>query len=109
MRVQHATDLRARLMYGAVNHKTGWIDREGTVMQFAAFHVDLDETGGRDFLEHHPIGIDQELVRVAGHGSGKLGTDMGEHQVAPAVKGNQAVAGSKIAPQRPFLRADGVF
>ena len=75
-------------------------------MQLVALHVDADQAGGGDLVEHQAIGVDEELVLAAAHRLGQLGGDVGEDEVAPSVQGHQAVAGGKVAPQLPFFGAD---
>ncbi|MCY1463199.1 hypothetical protein D9M71_810600 [compost metagenome] len=52
-------------------------------------------------MEHQPIGVDQEIF-----GARYLGRDMGEHQVIPAMQGDQAVAGGQVHAGLPLLGRD---
>jgi hypothetical protein len=84
---------------GAVDDEARGVDRKGRVVQLLTLLVDLDQAGGRDFVEEHAVRIDQELVWRARDPRG----DMGEHEVLPAEARHQAIAGGEIHPDRPFL------
>ena len=95
--VQHAADIVAHLVHGAVNGVTGRVDVERAVHQLVARQVDLDQARRRDFVEHQAIGVDQEIFRTR-----YLGRDMGEDQIIPAIEGDQPVAGGEVDACTPF-------
>jgi len=64
--------------------------------------IDFDETAGSDLVEHQPIGVDEEVVLRPGN----AGADMSEDQIAPAIQGDQPVAGGEVLAELPFLLAD---
>jgi hypothetical protein len=64
--------------------------------------VDLHQRRRGDLVEHQPVRVDQEVVL----GTRDARADVREDQVAPAVGGDEAVAGGKVDPQLPFLGAD---
>ena len=43
-------------------------------------------------MEHHPVGVDQEVVL----GTGDARREVGEDQVVPAVVGDEAIAGGEV-------------
>ena len=63
MRMQHAGDIRPRLVDGAVNHITGDIDAIIGVRldDDIAFDIDLHQARRRDFLVQKPVKVDQEM------------------------------------------------
>jgi hypothetical protein len=74
----------------------------GDVQDDAAVDVDLDQARGRDLLEQHPVGIDEEMVLRARDARG----DVREHQVVPAEHRDQAVRGREVHALLPFLGRD---
>ena len=85
--------------------ETSGIDRKRRIEQLVALLVDLDQAAGGDFIEHQPVGVDEEVVL----GAGDAHADVGEHQVTPAVQRHQTVAGGEIDAQLPLFGADLVF
>ena len=96
--VQYTTGIMAHLMHRAMDGETRRVDFIGRVHDLVALQVDLDQIGGGHFLEHQPIGVDQEVL-----GTGNLGRHVGEDHVIPAMHRDQAVAGGQIHPGLPFL------
>src|SRR6056297_2130864 len=97
--MHYAGGILTNRMDGAVNGETGRVDVELVRVDLVPFLVDAYQAGGRDFLEHHAVRIDQEMVLVTGNPQG----NMREDQIVPAVEGNQAVGGGKINAQLPFF------
>ena len=56
-------------------------------------------------MEQKPIGVDQEMMLVAGDAGGQVGKD----KIIPAVQGNEPVGGGEIHAQLPFFGADAAF
>ena len=100
--VQHAARVFTPLVNAAVNDETRRVDGVGRVAELVAVLVDLDQAGGRDFVKHHAVGVDQKMV----FGAGNAGADVGEHQVAPAIRCHQPIAGGQVAAQLPFFGAN---
>ena len=107
--VQYTTGIGPRLVHRAVDHKARRIDRKGAVVQLVALHVHLDQAGRGDFVKHQAIGIDQKLMVLTRDRLGQLGADVGEHQIAPAVKRHQPVTRGQVQPQLPFIGVNAVF
>ena len=104
--MQHAFGVLACGVDRAVNDKPGRVDGVGIVgVELHALAVDLDQAGGGDFLEHHAVGVDQELVI----GAGNLGGDMGEDQIVPVVQRDQPVAGGEIDAGLPLFGGNLIF
>ena len=108
--VQHTTCIMPRFMHGAVNDKAGRVNRERRVNHLVALVVHLDQAGGRDFIKHQAIGVDEKVVRPrTRHRFGQLGADVGKDQIAPAVQRHQPVASGQVAAQLPFFGSHDVF
>src|SRR5213080_3605413 len=97
--MHYAERIFARGMYGAVNRKTGWIDGVRRVHCLVAVRIDLHQTRGSDFIEHHPIRIEQKMMLSPRHAR----RDMREDQIIPTVKRDQAIRRGKIDARLPFL------
>ena len=109
MGVQHATGIGPRLVHRAVDHKARRVDRKGAVVQLVALHVHLHQAGCGDLVKHQAVGVDQKLVVLTRHRFRQLGADVGEHQIAPAVKRHQAVTRGQVQPQLPFVGVNAFF
>ncbi|MNT08245.1 hypothetical protein D3C72_1429810 [compost metagenome] len=104
MRVHHAADFGARLVHGAVDDEAGRVDVIRRFQHGLPFVVDLDQARRRDLVEHHAVGVDQELVRRIGHAR----RDMREDQVVPAEVGHQPVGRGKVDAHLPFRVGNAV-
>ncbi|MNI58857.1 hypothetical protein D3C73_1139880 [compost metagenome] len=78
MRVQHAHRVLAGRMDTAMNGEAGGVDVVFRIHHLVAVQVDLDQAGRGDLVEHHAVGVDQEML-----GAGHLGGDVREDQVIP--------------------------
>src|SRR4029078_8565070 len=67
---------------------------------FTALRIHLDEIGGADLIEHHAVWGDQEMMFGARAARG----DMGEDQIVPPEKRDEAIARGQGEAPRPFLR-----
>ena len=105
VRVQHTTRIFTHLMHAAVNRETSRVYGKGRFAQFVATLVDFDQAGRGDFIKHQAIRVDQKVMFWPRNAR----ADVGEHQVAPAVGGDQAVTGGQVNAELPFFRADFVF
>ena len=63
-----------------------------------AVDADLDQRRGGDLLEHHVIGVDQEMML----GPRDPRRQMGEDQIVPAVQRHQPIGGGKVDPRLPL-------
>ena len=61
MRVQHALHLGTAVVDGAVDDEAGRVDVVLGLHQRPALVIDLDQAGGRDLVEQHAVGVDQEV------------------------------------------------
>ena len=107
--VHHAMRIVPYRVDGAVDGEAGGVHREFRGQEFVAVHVDFHQAGRGDFIEHQTVGVDQELRLAARDAVGQAQADVGEHQIAPAVHGHQAVGGGELAAQRPFFFAHQFF
>jgi len=89
-------------MDGAVNGETGRVDVEIVWIDLVAFLINAHQAGSRNFLEHHSVGVDQEMMLVTGNSH----REMGEDKVVPAVESNQSVGGGKVNAKLPLLLTD---
>jgi hypothetical protein len=105
MGVQHAMDIRAGLVHGAVDNEAGRVDGEGRVDHLVAMLVHFHQRRRGDLVVHQPVRVDQEVVL----GTGSPRADVREHEVAPAIQGDQPIAGRKVHAQLPFIGADELF
>jgi hypothetical protein len=87
-------------VHGAVDREAGWIDVVRRLGNLAAVEVDLDQRRRGDFLEHHAVRVDQEMVLRAGHAR----RDVGKHQVIPSEQRSETVRGREIDSRFPFGR-----
>jgi hypothetical protein len=102
MRVQYTGRIVAYRVHRAVDDKPRRIHWEWRLHQLVALLVNFDQAAGGDFIKHHPVGVDQEVVVWAG----KAGTDVGKDQVAPTIRSNQAIARCQVHPQLPLFGAN---
>ncbi len=103
--VHDAGGIVAHRVDGAVDGETGRVDVVIAVVELVTFLIHPHQAGGGDLVEHHAVGVDQEMMLVAGDAGGKVGKD----KIIPAVQGNEPVGGGEIHAQLPFFGADGVF
>src|SRR5262245_40397372 len=80
MRMHDAESVFARGVNGAVNRESGRVDVIWSLHQDLTVEVDFDQARGGYLVEHHAVGIDQELVA----GSRDAGGNMGEDQIVPS-------------------------
>src|SRR4051812_25483513 len=104
--VQHAFDLRPRLVDRAVDHVAGLVDAVVGVGlgDDLALDVDLDQARRGDLLIKETIEIDQQVF-----GAGNARRDVVVDQVGHLVLIDQPVAGGELDPSLPFLRRNLVF
>ncbi len=99
--VQHACDLRPRLVDRAVDHVAGLVDAVVGVglPDDLALDVDLHQARGGDLLVEQAVEIDQQVILGAGNARGDVVVD----QVGHPVRVDQPVAGGEIdaAPAIP--------
>ena len=100
--VQHTACVLAHGVDATVDGEACGVDGEGRVAELVAVLVDLDQAAGGDFVKHQAIGVDQKMML----GAGDARRHMREDQVAPAIGGHQAVAGSEVNAKLPFFGAD---
>ena len=89
MGVHHAVGIVTHGVDGAVDGEARRVDIEVTVIELVAGLVYAHQAGSGDLVEHHAVGVDQEVVLVAGD----AGRQVGKDQVVPAVQGDQPVGG----------------
>jgi hypothetical protein len=101
MGVQHAGDVRPRLVDRAVDHVTRFVDAVVGVRlpDDRALEVDLHQARGRDLLVQHTVEVDQQVVLAAGNARGDVIVD----EVGHCVLVDQAITGGKINARLPFL------
>jgi hypothetical protein len=101
--VDHAVDVMARLVHGAVDHEAGQVDAVAgaRIQHQLAVEVDLDQARGGDFLVGVAVGVDEEVAVLARHAPGYVVVD----EVVHAEQRDQAVAGRDVHAHLPFLRA----
>src|SRR5215469_15197126 len=80
MGMHDAKGVFARGVDGAMNGESRRVDVVWSLHQDFSVEVYLDETGGRDLVEHHAVWIDQKLVL----GPGEAGGNVSENQVVPS-------------------------
>jgi hypothetical protein len=100
--VQYALDIVTRAVNGAVNGEARRIDRPGAVAHFVSLHVDFDQAGSGDLIEHHAVGIDEKVE----FGSRHAGGDVGEDQVIPMEMRDQPIGGSQVDANCPLFRRE---
>ena len=91
VKVHDAAGVLARLVDGRMDGEAAGLMLIRSRVSFAV-EVDLDQARRRDLLEHHPVGIDQEVMVRARHARRNVGVD----EVVPAVQGDEAIAGGEI-------------
>lgn len=82
-----------------MNGEPGRIDVEIFRIDLVAVLVDAHQAGSRNFLEHHAVGVDQEMMLLTGNPRGEVGED----EVVPAVESNQAIGGGQVNAKLPLL------
>ena len=99
--VQHAGNVRPRLVDRAVDHIAGVVDAVVGVglADDVAVDIDLDQARRGDLLVEQPVEIDQQVL-----GAGNARRDVVVDQVGHAVGIDQPVAGREIDPGLPLLR-----
>ena len=75
--------------------RVDWVRRRADRI---ALHVDLDQRGGGDLLEHHVIGVDEEMVFRPRYARRQVRED----QIVPAVQRHQPVGGGQIDARLPL-------
>ncbi|KAG0923630.1 hypothetical protein G6F31_019432 [Rhizopus arrhizus] len=86
-----------------MDHIAGRIDAVtgGRRAEDIAGQIDLDQAGRGDFVIHHAVGVDQQVIVRAGDARGDMVVD----QVAHSEVRHQPVAGGQLDAGVPFLRA----
>ena len=101
MGVQHAGDVRARLVDRTVDHVARFVDAV-VGLRFPndlALDIDFGEARCRDFLVEHAVKVDQQVVLAARDARGDVVVD----QVGHGILVEQAIAGGEIDARLPFL------
>jgi hypothetical protein len=101
VRMEDALDVLTPGVYGAVDYESGTVDWQRRLAHLLALLVHEDKRRGGDLLEEQTVGIDEEVMLRPG----KAGTDVREHEVGPAVAGNEPIAGRQVAAQLPLFGA----
>jgi|HubBroStandDraft_6_1064221.scaffolds.fasta_scaffold107989_2 hypothetical protein len=83
-----------------VNGETRRVHRVLRAAERVPVHVDLDQARSGDLLEHHVVGVDEEMVFRPGN----AGRKMGKNQVVPPVKRDKAIRRSQVDADLPFAR-----
>ena len=99
MQVHHRMGILAIHVQRRMDRETGGVDRMAGGDDRLPLDIDLHQAGGGDLLEHHVVGIDQEMVFRPRHAGGKVGED----QVVPAIERDEAIGRGEIDPHCPFL------
>jgi hypothetical protein len=102
VQVDDAAGVLARGVDRAVDGEAGRVDLVRAVHHLGAAEIHLDQAGGGDLVEQHPVRVDEEVVLRPGHPR----RDVGEDQVVPPVVGDQPVAGGQIHSLAPLLFTD---
>jgi hypothetical protein len=98
VQVDHAFELGPCGVDAAVDDEAGRVDDVVGIAQQLAVLVDLDQARGGDLLEHHPVGVEQELVVGAGDARREVVAD----QVGPAEQRHQPVGRGEVQAYLPF-------
>ena len=80
------------------------VDGLRRVVELVALGVDLHQARRRDLVEQQPVGINEELILVAGNAQRNVIVD----QVVHAELGDHAIAGCKLDAGIPLRRFDPV-
>ncbi|KAG1385645.1 hypothetical protein G6F60_014763 [Rhizopus arrhizus] len=99
--MQHAHRILAGRVDTAVDGEAGRVDVVFRRHDLVAVQVDLDQAGRRDLVEHHAVGVDQEML-----GARHLGGDVRENQVIPPEQRHQPIQGGQVRADLPFCCAD---
>ena len=103
MRVDHAVDLRAAAMHGAMNHIAGLIDTQARrIINDFTLGGDLDQIRGGDFVPQQAESVNQKVMLFTGHAR----RDMRVDEVGHTKVRSQPVTGGEIDAHLPLLRAD---
>ena len=99
--VQHAGDIRPRLVDRAVDHVARLVDAVVGVglPDDLALDVDLHQARGGDLLVEQAVEVDQQVVLGARDARGDVVVD----EVGHPVRVDQPVAGGEIDPRLPLL------
>ena len=102
--VEHAGDVRPRLVDGAVDHVTGFVDAVVGVglPDDLALDVDLDQARRGDLLVEHAVEIDEQMIVAAGNARRDVVVD----EVGHPVLVDQAIAGGEVDARLPLLGRD---
>jgi hypothetical protein len=98
MQMHDASCVLAHFVNRRMDREAGRVDGIGGFRHRLTRKINLDQTAGGNLLEHHPVGIDQEMM----FGTGDARRNMGEDQVIPAVEGDEPVTGGQIDADRRF-------
>ncbi|MNN35468.1 hypothetical protein D3C81_1493190 [compost metagenome] len=103
VQVHDAVRIGPRGVHGGVEGEAGHIDRVHGLADHLAPAIDLDEVRRADLVEREAERVDQEVVRLTGHGGGDMGVD----QVVPALQRSQPVGGGEVGAHARLPGADG--
>src|SRR4026208_2505048 len=99
MQMYHAECIFACGVYGAMNGEARGDSAIGRRRHYLALKIYLYQARSCDFLEHHPVGVDEKMMLRSGHACGQVSED----KIVPAVMRHQPVGGCKIQAHLPFL------
>ena len=92
VQVKHATGVLAHLVDRRMDGEARRVDAVFALAELVAVQIDLHQARRRDFLEHQPVRVDQEVMIGARHARRDVGVD----QVVPAIQRDETIAGGEI-------------
>jgi hypothetical protein len=101
MQMHHGRGVLPRHVDRRMDREPGRVDGMAARSDRRAVDVDLDQARRGDLLEHHVVGVDQEMMLRPRHAC----RQMREDQIVPAVKGDQPIGGGKVDARLPFAWA----
>jgi hypothetical protein len=101
MGMEHAGDVRPRLVDRAVDHVTRFVDAVVGVglPDDLALDVDLHQARRRDLLVEHAVEVDEQVILAAGDARRDVVVD----EVGHPVFVHEAIAGGEVDARLPFL------
>ena len=96
-----ALGIVAGCMNRTVDREAGGIDLVGRCHHLVAGEIDLDQTRGGDLVEHHAVGIDQEVMLGPRHAR----REVREDEVVPMKMRDQSIGCGKRDARVPTPRA----
>ena len=82
--------------------EAGRVDAVFALAELVAVKIDLHQARRRDFLEHQPVRVDQEVMV----GARQACRDMREDEIVPVEHRHQPIAGGEVDAELPFRVAD---